>query len=404
MAYFNVAENSFGADNWCLKLRPLYQAGLLTSLSSGEVFVIDWETNKPKQRIVAHLTSINDMQVLDRDYANGFGFATANEEGTKIFDVRMKDAVASLKSEKSSPFLSVDSRHGLLACGTELSGVDAELHLYDIRKTDGPVRSMIDSHHDDITSICFHPSDPNVLMSGSTDGYVNIYDLAQPEEDDALHQVINFASIHSCGWLAPKRIFTLSHMETFGIHELNDKSDDPTEPQPRDFGDIRSDWNCDYVVDVYPGVIATGRSQAGRGELQLIPLNSEQLDTKNSVVIPAAHGDDIVRDIYFSEQNPNLMYSCGEDGYVRSWNVQQANQLQVVAQFWDYSKPLNLFQDTVIEADMNDPTSEPVGTVTEPEEKSEKDKEKPSKDKKKSNKKQKSDKDKNRLKSRFKPY
>lgn len=47
-------------------------------------------------------------------------------------------------------------------------------------------------------------------------------------------------------------------METFAIHELNDKSDESHEPKPQEFGDVRELWDCEYVVDVYPGFIATG--------------------------------------------------------------------------------------------------------------------------------------------------
>ncbi|CAI5109579.1 BBT_HP_G0133380.mRNA.1.CDS.1 [Saccharomyces cerevisiae] len=49
-----------------------------------------------------------------------------------------------------------------------------------------PIEHYIDSHHDDVTCIKFHPSDVNILLSGSTDGYTNIYDLKQDEEEGTL--------------------------------------------------------------------------------------------------------------------------------------------------------------------------------------------------------------------------
>lgn len=353
MSYSKLESIEFGPNNWCLKLQPIYNSGLLTSLSNGRVELIDWATHKSILQIQTHATSVNDMVIINNDRMNGSLIATAAEDAVKIYDLKSNDCVATLKNGKSAPFLSLDSRHGLLGCGTELSGVDAELHVYDIRSWQQPLRSLVDSHHDDITSIKFHHSDPNVLLSGSTDGYVNIYDLTQQEEEDALHQVINFASIHSCGWLSPKRIYTLSHMETYGIHELNDKRDEPTEPKPVDFGDVRKPWDCNYVIDVYPGFIATGKSEEGRGELKLIPLDHEKPELKSAITIPFAHDDEVVRDVLVPFQHEDLLYSCGEDGSLKVWKS-SAGPLNVPQEFWQYSEKIDVFSGTVAEVEMMD--------------------------------------------------
>lgn len=351
MSSYNVLNTQcFGADNWCLSFLPLYNNALLTSLSNGEIQYLDWATGKPRQSVQAGESSINKLKVINSDYHTSSAFAVATIDSVKIFDVRSNNNIAILKSDKNAPFLSLDSRHGLLACGTELSGVDAELYVYDIRKWNLPVKSFVDSHHDDITDVMFHPSDPNVLLSGSTDGYTNIYDLTQEEEEDALHQVINYASIHSCGWLSQKRIYTLSHMETFAIHELNDKTDELREPRPLDYGDVRKPWNCDYVIDIYPGFVATGSSKERSTYLQLLPLIDEKVDIVGALRIPSPHDEEVVRDVLVPPQNSDLLYSCGEDGCVKIW--QNINgPLNVPAQFWDYSKRVNVLNDTTIEAD-----------------------------------------------------
>lgn len=58
-----------------------------------------------------------------------------------------------------------------------------------------------ESHSDDITAVRFHPSQVYSLASGSTDGLVNVFNLREPEEDDALlysfntnSSVVRFAS------------------------------------------------------------------------------------------------------------------------------------------------------------------------------------------------------------------
>ncbi len=254
-----IASHNSG-DNWVLDLVPLKNHGLVSSLSDGSLKLYPLNANQdrnfaPIRTIKAHQSSINSARSVDGENLIG----TAAEDSIKIFDLRNNDdkPVATFNNSRNIPFLSLDFKNNYVAGGTELKQADAELHIWDFRTKD-IVRSFIDSHHDDLTEIKFHPTDDSILLSGSTDGYVNIYDLSIPDEDDALHQVINFASIHSAGWLSPKRIYTLSHMETFAIHELNDKSDESHEPKPQEFGDVRELWDCEYVVDVYPGFIATG--------------------------------------------------------------------------------------------------------------------------------------------------
>lgn len=338
--YDLLQANNFGSNNWCLNFQPLYNHALLTSLSNGEVHHLDWNTGKTKQVVEIGDTSCNKLKIIDSNFHNGTLYSVASSDSVKIFDIRSKNSIKTLKNEKNVPFLSLDSRHGLLACGTELCGVDAEIQIYDIKKWEQPARTLVESHHDDITDLKFHPSDPRLLLSGSTDGYTNIYDLTQDDEEDALHQVINFASIHSCGWLSPKRIFTLSHMETFAIHELNDRTDKPKEPEPLEFGDVREPWGCSYIIDVYPGFIAAGNSQENSGALRLLPFENEQVDVEASILIPSAHGDEVIRDVFVHPLRSNLLYTCGEDGYVKMWRTQEA--LKVPASFWDYSQESNV--------------------------------------------------------------
>ncbi|CAB4252803.1 similar to Saccharomyces cerevisiae YNL035C Putative protein of unknown function with similarity to proteins containing WD-40 domains [Maudiozyma barnettii] len=343
MPGYQLIENAnFGRNNWCMGLQPLYQHGLLTSLSNGEVHLLDWKTHTTMTKIKVGDVPINKLIVINSNYHSESLFATASLDSVKIFDIRDKSCIATIHNDKNSPFLSLDSREGRLACGTELSGVDAELFIYDIRDFSTPTRGLVDSHHDDITDIKFHPSDNNILLSGSTDGYTNIYDLTEEDEDDALHQVINYASIHSCGWISPRRIYTLSHMETFAISELNDKSEELKEPQPLDFGDIRDSWGCNYVVDIYPGYIATGKSQEGKGSLNIMPLVDETPQIGSSITINDAHGDDVIRDVFIPPQDSQIMYSCGEDGNVKCWK-NTTGSLTIPEGFWDYSNKFDVF-------------------------------------------------------------
>lgn len=48
-----------------------------------------------------------------------------------------------------------------------------------------------ESHDEDVTSVSFHPTNPDLLATGSTDGLINIWDVQKESEDDALKYTLN---------------------------------------------------------------------------------------------------------------------------------------------------------------------------------------------------------------------
>ncbi len=104
----------------------------------------------------------------------------------------------------------------------------------------------------DVSQLQFHPSRPQVLLSGSTDGLVNIYNTTIADEEEALHQTINHgASIHHSNFLSDVDIFALSHDEKFSIYELvTNPEEGVEEPPPVHFGDMRKKLGGEYVANV----------------------------------------------------------------------------------------------------------------------------------------------------------
>ncbi|KAK7678794.1 hypothetical protein QCA50_018229 [Cerrena zonata] len=66
--------------------------------------------------------------------------ASASTDGIKVWDLRSdsKTPVYKFNNAKKSNFISLDysEEAKLLAAGTELGGVDAELHIWDLNKPD----------------------------------------------------------------------------------------------------------------------------------------------------------------------------------------------------------------------------------------------------------------------------
>jgi hypothetical protein len=123
------------------------------------------------------------------------------------------------------------------------------------------------------------------MLSGSTDGLVNVYDTSVQDEDDALLQVANHgASIHHAGFISSSSqasstepldalVYALSHDETLSLYPRSDAaSDDEGMAEVGEngkgdstvaFGDIRPRLDVEYAVDVLTisntVVLAAGR-------------------------------------------------------------------------------------------------------------------------------------------------
>lgn len=126
-----------------------------------------------------------------------------------------------------------------------------------------PLRKFTDSHTDTITSLVLDPLRPNILISGSTDGLVNVFDVSIAEEEDALFQVVNHGSaVHRIG-LTPgpldrKDIYVLGTDETASFHALDGEEVVERAPSSVVMGDFRSALGCEYAVDIVAGYIAVG--------------------------------------------------------------------------------------------------------------------------------------------------
>lgn len=93
-----------------------------------------------------------------------------------------------------------NSNSRILSVGTEQHHGNVFLLFYDIRERK-QMGGYFDCHQDDVTTLRFHPQNPDILCSGSTDGLINIFDLQKVNEDDALQTTLNtVSSVHKVNW------------------------------------------------------------------------------------------------------------------------------------------------------------------------------------------------------------
>lgn len=252
------------------------------------------------------------------------GLATAGRDGTvRIWDSRSKQ-VAQLSEPQGRAISAIACHEHVIAAGNESASEglgNVSVLLFDTRNPSVPLRDYVESHTDSITQLTFHPSQPNVLLSGSTDGLVSLFDVNQAEEEDALHQVLNPRSaIHCAGFLTPDQAYVLTTDEQFLIYPLQEPTEG-SEPAPAvDFGDVRPRLDCMYVIDLArqpdgQPVVAYGHNE--KRTLSLVQLQGPEIwDFGQVMGLPGAHDEEVVRDVLMAEA---MAFTCGEDGQVRVW-------------------------------------------------------------------------------------
>lgn len=313
-------------DVWILSLRyfpELYGGCVAASNTAGGLSLYNPNnTTGPICTATCHSSSVNAMAKNGEN-----NLVTAASDGVKLWDLRnrLDKPVVSFASPDSLNYISVASQGGLpvFAAGAELTGPDATVHLWDLRSPEQILRKLTESHRDDVTAVEFHPK-LNYLMSGSTDGTVNVYNLDIAEEEDSYLQSVLFSSVHLCHFLTPERIAILSHIETLGFFQLDniDCLKDPVED--RELGDVREKFlKCEYVVDLFPNHIVYGSNSLLSLTLMDFDPVAESFDTNSKISFPQAHGEEVVRD-FCKVPDRKAAFTGGEDGLIKCWSWGEA--------------------------------------------------------------------------------
>lgn len=225
-----------------------------------------------------------------------------------------------------------------------------------------PILAITESHTDTITNLRFHVSllTPGTmeheqkfseaghtihLISSSTDGLVTIIDPTIPDEDDSVQVVLNNRSVvqHIKPFTGPDyqllqsgRICTISQDEKLAVHAVAENTSEHASSDPQPF-DLRSELRCDYVIGLLEQqnggnlILAVGAFKEETTDSPHVdlytfrnpPRPSEKPDLELVARLQGAHGEEIVRDVWFQDGVP-FMLTCGEDGMVRVWEEVEA--------------------------------------------------------------------------------
>lgn len=252
-------------------------------------------------------------------------FVTGGRDGlVRCWDARAQRGIEML-DPKANGISSLACREQYIAVGTESlkEGLgDVSVLLFDTRNPRQPIRQYNESHTDTVTQLQFHPAQPHVLLSGSTDGLVSVFDVNHEDEDDALQQVLNPRSaVHCAGFLAHDEAYVVSTDEQYSIYTLaKTAAEDEELPPPIQFGDVRDQLDCMYVIDILvqpdgPPLIAYGHNEKRTLGISSLGIPGAWAFGQK-IDLPGAHGEEVVRDLLLIEKRA---FSCGEDGNVKAW-------------------------------------------------------------------------------------
>lgn len=152
----------------------------------------------------------------------------------KLFDLRTAVEQATFMSAfrphvpQSIRCFDRNANSRILCCGTKLR-TNAYLLFFDIRERK-ELGSYCESHSDDITSVRFHDKYPDLLCTGSTDGLINVFDIKESDEDEALQNTINTeSSVQRLNWHQNdnnKEVITcITHTNDFKSYECLEGDD-----------------------------------------------------------------------------------------------------------------------------------------------------------------------------------
>ncbi|KAK1757396.1 WD repeat-containing protein 89 [Echria macrotheca] len=302
-------------------------SGLAVTTSDQRLALFDPQrlSQGPLKRIQADHGGLTSAESYSADESI---VATAGENGTvSVWDLRLDPSKAQvLRIQGDYPSihsLACASSTNTLAAGTEFANHQASILIWDLRTPSAPRSQYTEVHSDDISALTFHPTNPHILLSGSTDGLLNVSDTRIADEDELVIQTFNHGSVHRAAFLNDTELFALSHDEKFALYDVAD--DAPRGCATLDLGDIRPVLGCQYAANVVAkvdgagAVLGVGERDQETFKMYHLVRGPQGWDVDRAAVeLPGAHGQETVRNFTFFGQE-QVVFTGGEDGCVKAW-------------------------------------------------------------------------------------
>lgn len=322
----NCTHSRVVAGNaWLFDIQEL-QDSLAISTSTNQIHLVDKET----------LATRNVLQRAHDDVITGLAasatraelFSASRDGVLRCWDPRTNKPVRSYTAPTGILSLAHHRTLDRVAVGTEMKGNDCWVNVYDSRST-SPLISYTESHSEDVTSLCWHPSN-NLLLSGGGDGIVNLFDTTISDEDDAVLQVLNHgASVHVAQFLGKNEVMCISHMETASLYRLSYAQENAPRDEVKEYGDLRSRLSTDYCISMDTGTNPRLYCASNDGTFSTIPFDALSLDFRPADRLDATGcGTEVIRSVCRVSNalthGAEVVYTASEDGILRAFGSASA--------------------------------------------------------------------------------
>ncbi|CRK90388.1 CLUMA_CG004026, isoform A [Clunio marinus] len=257
-------------------------------------------------------------------------FASTSAGEIHMYDLRSFSRIHTFEDDselivKPVNCFDVNANDRLLCAGSDELNHNVYLMFFDIRERRF-MGGYFESHQEEVTDVKFHPTDPDTLCSGSTDGLINIFDCKKEKEEDALQFSLNTEdSIAKLQWHYHDKLSCITNTNELLLYDANEH-------------DLLKKWNRSSIteaikrksvidcnlIDCYnygtDEMLLLATSNYNKGEcIRSVTFSENTLDpvgnfSGNSQIIRAS--------LYNAKEN--LFFTFGEGAIISLWKESES--------------------------------------------------------------------------------